>query len=89
MAGAIDVDAILSDIVPSRPVSALERWLADDPTRATAFWDLMDRGTARGLSIQSLVAAWNDRSGHPVPVKYNQIRLALREREKQRAGLSG
>lgn len=87
MAGdTIDIDAILAGMGPGKPVGAFDRWLAEDENRTAQFWSLLEKGSAKGLGIQPLLLAWNEKSGHPCPVKYNQVRVALREREKRRAG---
>lgn len=84
----IDIDAILAGMVPSRPIGAMSRWLEEDADRAASFWRLLEVGTAKGLGVRPLLDAWNAKSGHPCPVKHNQVRQALRDREK-RAGLGG
>ena len=87
-ADTIDLDAILATIPDSRSPGTLDRWIAEDPERTERFFELMTRGQAAGKSLEKLLGAWNahvppeDRC----PVKYNQVRVKLREREGRARG---
>lgn len=83
---AIDIDAILATLPPRKPIGGLDRWLAEDDERAERFWSYIEAGRARGHGFSPLVDAWNRASGSPCPVKYNQVRIAYREREGRADG---
>lgn len=82
-ASAIDIDAILGMLPPTRPVGAFERWLAEDANRTEQFWKLIEAGQARGHGLGPLIEAWNAATGSPIPVKQNQVRVHLRERRER------
>ena len=80
----IDVEAILARLAETKSRSALDEWLEASASRAEDFWLVMDRA----VEIKKLAAGlvfWNEMSGQPCPVKYNQVRLAVRAREAARA----
>lgn len=83
---AIDIDAILATLPPAKPVGPFERWLSEDPERAERFWALIDAGRARGHGLETLIAAWDKATGATIPVKQNQVRVKLREREGRANG---
>jgi hypothetical protein len=86
-----DAAAILDSVEPGRNVGALPRWLDADADRAEAFRAVMVSGQSRGHSIQRLLAAWNESAGDGedrCPVKYNQVRMAVRQWEAERAAQS-
>lgn len=83
----IDIEAILATIPDGRSPGTLDRWLAADQERSTRFYGLMTRGQAMGKSLDKLLGAWNahHEGEDRCPVKQNQVRLALRAREAERA----
>jgi len=83
---SFDLDAILASLPPAKPVGAFDRWLTEDPERADRFWALVEAGQARGHGLGPLIEAWNAATGEPIPVKQNQVRVKLREREGRASG---
>lgn len=78
---------MLSKLEPQRRPSAFNDWLASDPERASAFWYLMEGAAALRTGLHKALALWDSEyPDHKCPVKYNQVRQALRERETKRAG---
>lgn len=85
----MDVEAILASLTPGR-ASAFDEWLSEDPKRTANFWAVMEGALRLRVGIDKAISAWNsaaDADGKPenrCPVKYNQVRLALRQREAER-----
>lgn len=85
----MDAKAILEGLNPGR-ASAFDRWLDEDAERTEQFWAVMEGASTRRVGIDKAIAAWNaaaDAAGEPdsrCPVKYNQVRVALRQREAAR-----
>lgn len=85
----MDVDAILASLQPGR-ASVFEEWLESDKVRAEKFWAVIEGASRLRVGIHKALEAWNaaaDAAGEPesrCPIKYNQVRLALRQREAAR-----
>lgn len=81
--GGIDPYAILASLTNGRG-SALDDWLSEDPERAANFWIVIEGANRKRNGIDKALAAWNaasEAAGEPdfvCPVKYNQVRIALR-----------
>lgn len=82
-----DGSALLAKLEPQRRPSAFNDWLDADPERTAAFWTLMDGAATMRIGLHKALALWDSEyPDHPCPVKYNQVRQALRDREAKRAG---
>lgn len=85
----MNAEAILASLRPGR-TSAFEDWLNADRKRADQFWAVLEGAARMRVGIHKALEAWNaaaDAAGEPdsrCPVQYNQVRLALRQREAAR-----
>lgn len=71
---------LMAAIPAQKRIGKLDLWLAELPKdRKHDFWGFIEEQTAKGRSIESLLAAWN-RVRPPCPVTACTIRARLRER---------